>query len=106
LIVVGAKKTTPASVVDEVFNHYKTYHAKAQLSDKQKKLISARHKEGYGVDDLKRAIDGNHLSPHHNGQNEQQREYHRLDLIFRDSDKVTDFIGERSQNRILTGDLF
>lgn len=78
--------------VDEVVAHYQTYHEKARPGDKERRLITARLKDGYSVEDLKKAIDGNHESPFHSGVNENGKKYHGLTLIFRDSDKVNGFI--------------
>lgn len=82
----------------EVFAHYRTYHPKAFRSpvktSKEWKLIAARLKEGFSVEDLKLAIDGNHVSPFHCGENQGGKEYHGLELIVRDGSKVNGFIGD------------
>ena len=44
------------------------------------------------MDDLKLAIDGCHVSPFHDGQNDQGRKYQTLELIMRDASKVTQFV--------------
>ncbi len=85
-----------SSQVLAVFAHYRTYHArsfaKPSRGSKEWRLIAARLAEGYSVDDLKAAIDGNHRSPYHCGENERSREYHNLELIVRDGGKVTQFM--------------
>ncbi len=79
-----------------VFAHYRTFHQRAfkkpSARSKEWKLIAARFSEGYTLDDLKAAIDGNHRSPFHSGLNEQSRDYHNLELIMRDGSKVRQFI--------------
>lgn len=82
-----------------VVNHYQTYHPRAKPSEKERKLIRARLKDGYSAQDLCDAIDGNHLSPWHCGENEDGREYHALDLIVRSGDKVAQFIACKESPR-------
>jgi len=86
----------------EVFAHYRTYHARAfpvpVPSSKEWKLIAARLKEGYSVDDLRRAIDGNHASPFHCGENDGNKKYNSLELIVRDGSKVAAFMDLASQS--------
>jgi hypothetical protein len=88
-------KPDRAAAIREVIAHYQTYHPKAKVpgSDSGEwKKITARLREGYSVDDLKRAIDGCHLSRFHSGENDRNMKYQRLDLIVRDSGKVTEFM--------------
>lgn len=68
-------------------------HPRAALDAKRKKLIAARLKDGYSVEDLKAAILGCSLSPFHMGENDQRQRYDGLDLILRDASKVDQFIG-------------
>lgn len=86
-------EATKASPADEVFEHYRTYHPRARVlgGDERKKII-ARLKEGFTVDDLKAAIDGQHRSPHHLGKNPDGRQYLSLELAVRDSSKVNQFL--------------
>jgi hypothetical protein len=92
----------PDSDVLAVFAHYRTHHPRAFLTPKKNskewKLIRARMAEGYGAEDLKRAIDGNHVSPFHCGENERGAKYNSLELIVRDGGKVQTFI-EALENR-------
>lgn len=84
------------SQILEVFAHYRTYRPRSfrtpKKDSKEWKLIRARMAEGYGVDDLKRAIDGNYKSPWHCGENDSGTEYHDLELIVRNGSKVDTFI--------------
>lgn len=73
-----------------VWAHYQTYHRLSRLDakGKRRKLILARLADGYSVAELCQSIDGNHLDPHCNGENESGTEYHDLELILRDSAHV------------------
>ena len=53
--------------VKEVFEHWKLvmHHPTSQLLEKREKLIKARLKSGYSVEQLKLAIDGHAKSPFH-----------------------------------------
>ncbi len=97
----GSNKPCPAAPngtvdIHAVFNHYKTHHPRAHRKPNSKskewKAIKARLADGYTVDDLKAAIDGCHRSPFHQGDNEKGIKYDSLELIMRDSSKVTQFM--------------
>lgn len=79
-----------------VFAHYRTHHPRSFPSpvstSKEWRHVQARLREGHGVDDLCRAIDGFHKSPWHLGENDRGREYLSLDLIMRDGSHVADGI--------------
>jgi hypothetical protein len=82
-----------AGKVDEVLAHYRTLHPRARPGATDRKLVQDRlTAEGWSVDDLKQAIDGNHKSDFHCGSNDNGREYHSLGLIMRDARHVQDFI--------------
>lgn len=86
-------EVSKASPADEVFAHYQTYHPRARvLGASERKKIEARLKEGFTVADLCSAIDGQHRSPHHLGQNQDGRQYLSLELAVRDSAKVNQFL--------------
>lgn len=80
----------------EVFGHYRTYHPRAFKSPtartKEWGKILARFRDGYSVQDLKDAIDGNHRSPFHCGENKDGTRYNALELIVRDSSQVAKFL--------------
>ena len=82
--------------VKAVFDHYREYHRQAHKRPNSKgkewKSIKARLAEDYTVDDLKAAIDGCHRSPWHMGENPGGAKYDSLELIMRDSSKVTQFM--------------
>lgn len=91
----GAERVVvkPLTSVEAVFDHYRTYHPRARVigADERKK-IEARLKEGFTVEDLCAAIDGQHRSPHHLGQNKDGKQYLNLELAVRDSSKVNQFL--------------
>ena len=87
--------TSPCTVCE----HYKTHHPTARPGDKERKLIRDRLKEGYTVDDLKRAIDGCHRTPHNLGDNERGTKYLSLSLIMRSSSHVIRFL-ENADNPV------
>lgn len=86
-----------------VIEHYRSLHPRsAMLGPKSRewKLIEARLREGFTVNDLIDAIDGNHRSPFHAGDNEHGRKYHSLDLIFRDASRVQQFMEVPEKPRV------
>lgn len=89
-----AQKKPTTSPAQCVYDHYRKYHPKTpvQVSTVQQKLIQARLAEGFSETDLQDAIDGNHRSPFHCGQNESNTKYHNLDLIFRSANHVLQFV--------------
>lgn len=91
-----AARIASADAIRAVFAHYRTYHPRAfrkpAATSKEWRAIQARLREGFSVDDLRAAIDGNHRSPFHCGENDRGKEYHALELIVRDGSKVTQFV--------------
>lgn len=81
--------------INEVFDCWRQTmgHHRSALDDKRNKLITARLKDGYTVEQLCNAIRGCSLSPWHMGDNDNGRKYDGLDLILRDAAKVDQFIG-------------
>lgn len=79
-----------------VFAHYRKHRPKRFLKPTAKlsewKKIRARLDEGFTVESLCQAIDGNMRSAWHQGENDRQRVYDSLELIVRDSKHVHDFI--------------
>lgn len=65
---------------------------KRVLNDKRKRLIKGRIKEGYTVEQLKKAVDGCLCSPWHRGQNPNGVVYDDITLICRDATKVDQFV--------------
>lgn len=81
--------------IERVVSHYQKYYPRARPGKTIRMKISRRLKDGYSAQDLCDAIDGNHISPYHCGENEQNTEYHSLGLIVRDSDHVDQFLNHK-----------
>lgn len=88
----GTKSAATRAAIDRVVEHYRSHHPQARPGERERKLIRARLAEGYSVEQLARAIDGNTASPFHRGENEAGRAYQTLELVMRSSDKVTAFL--------------
>lgn len=80
------------AIAKQVFDYYRQHHPRAKPGAKERRLLRDRIAEGYTADDICQAIDGCHLSPHHCGQNDRGTKYQTLELILRDSSKVTQFL--------------
>jgi hypothetical protein len=78
--------------IDAVIAQYRSLHPLARPGEKERRLISARLKDGFTVEDLIQAINGCHASPFHRGENDRNRPYQSLELIVRDAKHVQDFI--------------
>jgi len=89
----GSSSDSGSEKVKAIFDHYLTYHPKSKFTAARGKLIKARLGEGFTEADLRLAIDGNHRSPHHCGQNDRQTKYHGFELIFKNTKQVEMFIG-------------
>ena len=90
LVAPATKKG--ASAAGEVISHYLSYHPRSKPGDVEHKKIRDRLAEGFSVEDLKRAIDGCHLSTFHAGDNDSGTKHQSLELIVRDSSKVNMFM--------------
>lgn len=89
--------------ISEVIAHYQSLYPRTRAGEKERKLIGARLKDQFTVEDLKLAIDGNNQSPFHSGCNDSGKKYHGLSLIFRDADKVNGFIASATGADIRRG---
>jgi len=67
-------------------------HSKAKLTKDRTDKIRERLKEGYTVEDIKKAIDGCRASPHNMGDNERKTVYDDIELICRKGSKLEYFI--------------
>lgn len=72
-------------------------NARAALSEERRILIGAAIHD-YGVADCKEAIRGCSVSPFHMGANKQRKRYDRLELIFRNAEKIESFIQVAEEN--------
>lgn len=101
-VLAPAKHTRPNALkspalsaeVQEVVQHYLTYHPRSKPSPKVLKNIAERiNKDGYSVQDLKDAIDGMHQNPFNLGQNDKGVKYLGLELCTRSGEKVEFYKG-------------
>lgn len=93
----SSKDLSSSDDVAEVFEHWKQVMGKAsnaKLTDKRRKCIMARIKDGYHVAEIKRAIDNCSRSPHHMGRNDTGTVYNDLTLICRSGDKLEWFMND------------
>lgn len=92
---------TERDPVTEIFDYWKSVmaHPNAKLHDDRRRVVKARLKDGFTVDEIKLAIDGCKLSPHHQGLNDRQTVYDDLELICRKPSQIEKFINftENSQ---------
>lgn len=82
----------------EVFEHWKLAmnHPGARADDKRERVILARLRDGFTVEDMKSAIDGCRLSSWHNGTDPKNTSgviYDQLPTILRDADQVEKLMG-------------
>lgn len=84
----------PDSSVREIFDYWRNTlaHKKAKLTPDRAAKIKARLREGYTVEQCKRAIDGCGSSAFHRGENDSGTLYDSIDLIFRNGSKLESFI--------------
>lgn len=91
--------------VEAVVAHYRFLHPNSNPGARERSLIAARLKEGYTVDQLTAAIDGQHRSPFHLGENDGGKKYLTLEMAVRSSSKVDQFLAvpERPKSGTKTG---
>ncbi len=92
-LALGASKREEREAVAEVVRHYRVHHPRfapngLRADSIEARKIRDRFVEGYTVEDLRQAIDGYHMDPHHLGMNERNQRYLDLELIVRDSKHV------------------
>lgn len=92
-----------AGAVEEVFDFWQKAlsNGRSRLDDKRRRLIGARLKDGYSVEDLQLAVMGCRASDWHNGDNDRHQRYVGIELICRDAEHVDRFIeiAERAASR-------
>ena len=93
----------PEDVV-RVFSHWQVImdHPRARMDLARAKIIRARLQDGYTLEDLCLAIDGNAASAWHQGENDRHTRYDQLSLILRDGEHVERFMeaGERAHKML------
>ena len=104
VIPIDSAREEVTDPILEVFTHWQIIMSKrrARLDEKRRTTIKARFKDGYSVTDLCDAINGNYLSPFHQGDNVHGTVYNDLCLIIRDAEHVDRFIGfyEEGQEKL------
>lgn len=80
--------------INEVFEYWKqvTKHPRSRLDAKRERLLRDRLNDGYEVKDLKLAAFGCMYSRWHQGANDTNTVYDSIELIYRNADKVDQFI--------------
>jgi hypothetical protein len=88
-------ETTAKNPVHVVFSYWqeKTKHPGAILDAKRKTAINRALKLGYSIEQLRSAVDGCLKSPWHQGDNDEGKVYDAITLIFRNAEKIEQFIG-------------
>jgi len=91
-----SKDTIGRSGILAVFDHYRTFHPRAHKRPNSKmtewRRIRDRMAEGSTTDDLCKAIDGMHKTPHNLGENDRNQKYLGLELCMRNASQVTRFV--------------
>lgn len=91
-----------AEKANEIFEFWKKEHdhEQAKFNTKRRTAVLARLKEGYEIDQIKKAILGIKKSPHHMGQNDRDTVYDDLELICRDGARLEKFIELEKEAKI------
>ncbi|PKD39569.1 hypothetical protein CWO84_14800 [Methylomonas sp. Kb3] len=74
-----------------------TMHHPNAVFDNKRKSVIAKALKSYTIDQLKAAITGCAKSAYHMGQNDRQKVYDSLELIFRNADKIESFIQDSTK---------
>lgn len=90
----GLDGASVSSKVATVFEHWRAVMGKngaTKLNAKRRRAIEARLREGYTVEDVRKAINGCRSSRFHMGNNKNQKPYNDIELICRDGAKLESF---------------
>jgi hypothetical protein len=87
-------KTNYSASKEEIFSYWQETmnHPRAKLDKKRENVIHKALGLGYGIVDLKQAIDGCAQTPFNMGQNDRQQVYDDISLILRDAEHIERFI--------------
>lgn len=92
----AAEKPDPLGPqVREVFEHWRQVMHKTlptKLDSKRRRAVEARLREGYTVEQLRKAVEGCAATPFNAGQNDRGIRYDDLELICRDASHVDRFL--------------
>ena len=84
----------------DVFNYWRltmNKNGQAILNNDRSKAIQARLKEGYKVEDIKKAILGCSMTGHNMGQNKDGKLFNDLELICRNGSQIERFASNSEQ---------
>lgn len=87
-----APQASAASRVAAVAEYYIGKYPRRRVDDADRKLIAARLKDGFTVEELCMAVDGCLLDPWHQGANDRGKKYDQPRHIFKAAAKVNDFV--------------
>ena len=78
---------------------YRRLHPNSRPGPKERRLIAARLREGFSVEQIGRAIEGQHSSPWHRGEDPRSdgTRYLQLELVVRSSAKLNQFLALADQ---------
>lgn len=95
LILIPDTQTKETSAkASDIFDYWVKVMSKTGnviFSDKRKKLVKDRLKDGYSVEDIKKAIDNCSVTPWNTGSNPQNKRFDDLELICRTGEKLEQF---------------
>lgn len=74
-----------------IWSAYTARHPATKPTEKRRRLLAAREREGYDEQTLLAAIEGNHADPWCSGDNPGGKTYHSFELIFRDAAHVEQY---------------
>jgi len=82
--------SSSSDIINNIFIYWQEVHKhkRAKLDTNRQKKIAARLKDGYTEEEIKDAIDGCKLSPHHMGKNDSGTVYDDIELICRDAKHI------------------
>lgn len=87
------KQNKTDHLVDQVIDYYRLRHKRTKRGSFTSRVkIDEWLRKGWTVEELKLAIDGNHISPHHCGKNDTGTYYNKLEHIFRDEGQMQHFV--------------
>ena len=91
----GKTPTVASDDATAVFEHWRSVMGKSKRTvlDNNRKRLIKKALSSYSLNDVKAAITGCSLSPHHMGRNDRNTVYNGLDLILRNAEKIEQFIG-------------
>ena len=91
---MGFSKKASVETATELFAYWQRVmdRPSTRFTAERKVAILARLRNGYTKAQLRMAIDGCRNSPHHMGENDNQKPYNDLTLIMRNGSKVEDFM--------------